>query len=97
MRSRGEDRSPVSPVTGRAGRHRGGQPGLLESLTRRLRQLGQEAAETLALAMKAGDASWSARIKAADSVLGHLLRVSELLDLEERVAALEQAVGKERP
>jgi hypothetical protein len=70
---------------------------LLESLTRRLRQLGQEAAETLAAAMRAGDASWSARIKAADSVLGHLLRVSELLDLEERVAALEQQVtGKER-
>jgi phage terminase small subunit len=70
---------------------------LLESLTRRLRQLGQEAAETLAVAMRAEDASWSSRIRAADAVLGHLLRTSELLDLEQRLAALEQALGKERP
>lgn len=62
---------------------------LLEALTRRLRQLGQDAAETLAQAMRAEDASWPARIRAADSVIGHLLKVSELLDLEERVARLE--------
>jgi phage terminase small subunit len=68
----------------------------LESLTRRLRRLGQDAAETLGAAMQAEDASWSPRIKAADSVIGRLLKVSELLDLEERVTALEQALSKER-
>jgi len=69
----------------------------LESLTRRLRRLGQDAAETLGAAMQAEDASWSPRIKAADSVIGRLLKVSELLDLEERVTALGQAMRKERP
>jgi phage terminase small subunit len=69
----------------------------LESLTRRLRRLGQDAAETLGAAMQAEDASWSPRIKAADSVIGRLLKVSELLDLEERVTALGQALRKERP
>jgi len=69
----------------------------LESLTRRLRRLGQDAAETLGAAMQAEDASWSPRIKAADSVIGRLLKVSELLDLEERVTALGQASRKERP
>ncbi len=68
----------------------------LESLTRRLRRLGQDAAETLGAAMQAEDASWSPRIKAADSVIGRLLKVSELLDLEERVTALGQALRKER-
>ena len=69
----------------------------LESLTRRLRRLGQDAAETLGAAMQVEDASWSPRIKAADSVIGRLLKVSELLDLEERVTALGQASRKERP
>ncbi len=65
---------------------------MLEELTRRLRQLGGQAAETLEQAMRSGDASWSARIRAADSVLGHLLKVSELLELEERVSWLEEAL-----
>ena len=69
----------------------------LESLTRRLHRLGQDAAETLGVALQAEDASWSPRIKAADSVIGRLLKVSELLDLEERVTALGQASRKERP
>jgi phage terminase small subunit len=69
----------------------------LESLTRRLRRLGQDAAETLGAAMQAEDASWSPRIKAADSVIGRLLKVSELLDLEKRVTALGQSLRKERP
>jgi phage terminase small subunit len=69
----------------------------LESLTRRLRRLGQDAAETLGAAMQAEDGSWSPRIKTADSVIGRLLKVSELLDLEERVTALGQALRKERP
>ncbi len=68
---------------------------VLEELTRRLRQLGGQAAETLEQAMQAGDASWPARIRAADSLLGHLLKVSELLELEERVRRLEEVV-KER-
>jgi len=69
----------------------------LESLTRRLRRLGQDAAETLGAAMQVEDASWSPRIKAADSVIGRLLKVGELLDFEERVTALGQASRKERP
>jgi hypothetical protein len=42
----------------------------LESLTGRLRRLCQDAAETRGAAMQAEDASWSPRIKAADSVIG---------------------------
>lgn len=70
---------------------------MLEELTRRLRQLGGQAAETLEQAMQAGDASWSARIRAADSLLGHLLKVSELLELEERVRRLEEVVKERVP
>jgi phage terminase small subunit len=69
---------------------------LLGMLAMRLRQLGARAADVLEQAMVEGD-SWPVRLRAADVTLGRLLQVTELVSLEERVAALEQQIrGKER-
>ncbi len=62
---------------------------LLDDLALRLRQAGIQAVETLHRVMVEGD-SWSARIRAADSILGHLLKVVELVELERRVQAIER-------
>ncbi|MCS7256454.1 MAG: terminase small subunit [Thermomicrobium sp.] len=67
---------------------------LLDALARRLRQLGIQAADVLEQAMAEGD-SWSVRLKAADVTLQRLLQVTELAELEERVAKLEELVGGE--
>jgi len=69
---------------------------LLDTLAMRLRQLGARAADVLEQAMAEVD-SWPVKVRAADVTLGRLLQVTELVSLEERVAALEQQVtGKER-
>jgi hypothetical protein len=68
---------------------------LLDTLAMRLRQLGARAADVLEQAMVEGD-SWPVKRRAADATLGRILQVTELVTLEERVAVLEQALGKER-
>jgi hypothetical protein len=57
----------------------------------RLQQGSAAAAATLLRVMCDGTATASARVRAADKVLGHAARVMENEDLEVRVAALEQA------
>ncbi|MBO9384908.1 MAG: hypothetical protein J7453_00530 [Thermomicrobium sp.] len=68
---------------------------LLDTLAMRLRQLGARAADVLEQAMAEGD-SWPVKLRAADTILGRLLQVTELVTLEERVSELEQqAMRKE--
>lgn len=67
---------------------------LMQALVHRLRQLGHTAADVLAAALAAREAPWMVRVRAADVTLSQLLKVTELADLERRVAALE-AVAKE--
>ncbi|GIV77436.1 MAG: hypothetical protein KatS3mg050_1830 [Litorilinea sp.] len=63
----------------------------LQSLSLSLVRLGEKAARTLGEAMD-GERE-STRVRAADIVLQRLLQLRELVALEERVAALEQAIG----
>ena len=62
----------------------------LEDLSRGLVRLGEKATATLEAAMDNPDATDAARIRAADIVLARLLQLRELVDLEARVADLEQ-------
>lgn len=68
----------------------------LAGLTSRFRQLGLEAAETLAEAMAASDAPWASRIRASEVVLSHLLKLVELTELERRLQAVEQRLREVR-
>jgi hypothetical protein len=71
----------------------------LANLSRRLVDLGDKATDTLEEAMAYDPKAPGARVAAANSVLANLLKVRELAMLENRVAALEQAIldrgGKE--
>jgi phage terminase small subunit len=64
---------------------------LLDTLAMRLRQLGARAADVLEQAMAEGD-SRPVKLRAADTILGRLLQVTELVTLEEQVSELEQQV-----
>jgi hypothetical protein len=69
---------------------------VLESLTRRLVQLGTKAANVLDAAMESG-APMAVRVRAADAVLSRLLQLHERVILEQRVAELEaQSAGREQ-
>jgi len=61
----------------------------LESLSRALVRLGDKATATLENAMGDQDAPLGAKIRAANIVLANLLRLWELVNLEQRVADLE--------
>ncbi len=65
----------------------------LRSLTRQLVSLGKRATATIADAMTDPSVNASTRVRAADVVLGRLLQLRELVDLEERVASLEASVA----
>lgn len=65
----------------------------LAETSRRLVGLAGRALATIAGVMDDESASATVRLRAAESVLGHLLRVRELVTLEERITALEQSIG----
>ncbi len=67
----------------------------LDELSRLLVRLSRTAVGTLAKAMSDPATPASTRVRAADAVLGRLLQVRELAQLEARVQALEQAAGVE--
>lgn len=67
----------------------------LDALQRALVSLGERAAQVLRGAMD-GDAPVNAQVRAADIALGHLLKVRELVTLEERVRKLEEGMTGER-
>jgi len=62
----------------------------LKSLSQALTRLGSKAADTLDKSMDAE--SETVRLRAADIVLGRLLQLRELIDLDARVAELEGKV-----
>ncbi len=64
----------------------------LAALSRRLVDLGGTAATTLEDAMKYDVKAPGARVTAASAVLGNLLKLREVVALEDRVAALEAAL-----
>ncbi len=64
----------------------------LDDLTRRLTALGAQAADTLANTMADAQAPTSTKIQAARAVLENLLRLRELVGIENRLAELEKAV-----
>lgn len=64
----------------------------LDEVLARLRALAHAAVDTLEGVM-ASESSAAARLRAAELVLSNLTRLSELLELEGRVAALEAQLG----
>ncbi len=62
----------------------------LQELSRLLLTLTRDAAQAMRDAL-AGEQPIAVRLRAADALIGRLLTVRELVDLEERVAALEAA------
>lgn len=63
----------------------------IDATIRRLADLSGEAVSTLRAAMKGKSTPIGSKIRAADIVLGRLLALKELGDLEQRIAALEAA------
>ncbi len=64
----------------------------LADLQRRLVSLGSDAADVLAAAMQTSEETRT-RLRAADVVLGRLLQLRELIDLERRVSELERRLS----
>ena len=62
----------------------------LESLSRRLVVLADQAVSTLSQALEDTETPAGVKIRAADIILSRLLQLRELSDLEARVAALEE-------
>jgi len=69
-----------------------GERAAIESLTRALVGLGDLATATLRDAMTGDDIPPAQRVRAADVVLGRLLQLRELIELETRVCELERMV-----
>jgi hypothetical protein len=66
----------------------------LRELQRSLVRLGDKATATLGAAMdNPSSMAEGARVRAADIVLGRLLQLRELVELEDGIAALEEAIG----
>jgi len=65
----------------------------LSELSRNLAGLAQLATDTLRQVLTAGDVTTNAKLRAAETVIGNLLRVRELVDFEERLQALEGALS----
>ena len=66
----------------------------LDNLSLALVGVSELAVKTLDAAMVAGDATWSARVRAADVSLKVLITVRELVALEARVCELERVAGE---
>ncbi len=62
----------------------------LSSTVRNLAAMGTEAAETLRAQLSSNDATPGVKVRAGDVILSQMARLSELADLEARIAALEQ-------
>ncbi len=63
----------------------------IDATIRRLAELSGQAVDTLRSAMTSKSTPIGSKIRAADIVLGRLLAMKELGDLEQRIAALELA------
>ena len=65
----------------------------LGEISRGLTRLGRQAIATIARAMTDDHAGVGTRVRAADVTLTKLIAIRQHLDLEERLAAVEAAVG----
>lgn len=68
---------------------------LIDGATRRLLQLQDAAITTVALVMADEKYSPTVRLRAAGIVLDHLLKLRELRNVEQRLAALEATIAKQ--
>ena len=68
----------------------------LERLSRALMSLGDKAVKALEDALDDPESKASAKVRPADVILGRLLQLKELADLEERISALEAAQTEKR-
>lgn len=67
---------------------------LLDAATRRLLGLQEQAISTLERMLADGSAaSDTVKLRAAEQVLSHLLKLRELRDIEQRLTALEQSMA----
>ena len=68
---------------------------VLTATSRRLARIGGKAVQVLLILMSDPETPPSARIRAADAVLGKALQLRETVDIEERLSALEAAAGQQ--
>lgn len=64
----------------------------IDAATRQLVVLADEAINTLRDLIKSADATDTIRLRAAQAVLAHLLRLRELRNVEQRLAELERKI-----
>lgn len=74
----------------------GAEADMLDAATRRLLQLQDGAIETVQAIMQDAEASAGVRLRAAQAVLDYLLKLRELRNIEQRLAALEIAYAREQ-
>lgn len=74
----------------------GAEADMLDAATRRLLQLQDGAIETVQTIMQDAEASAGVRLRAAQAVLDYLLKLRELRNIEQRLAALEIAYAREQ-
>lgn len=65
----------------------------MDQLSRALVSLGLDAADTLAVAMRDESNPPSIRIRAADIIISRIAVIKDLVDFENRLAALEKQAG----
>ena len=63
---------------------------MLSSVSRNLTRVGEKAISTLEAVLDSQTAPAHVKVRAADTVLARLIPVRELVDTDERIAALEQ-------
>ena len=68
----------------------------LQAVSRELVALAGKAAQTLDGVLDDPQARDSSKVRAADVVLGRILQMKELVDLEQRINALEAAQNEQR-
>lgn len=64
----------------------------IDGATRRLVGLADSAVDTLGDLLDSKDASETVRLRAAQSIIDNLLKLRELRNLEQRIAALEERI-----
>jgi hypothetical protein len=64
----------------------------LAAVTRGLRAVARQACATLARAVADETVLWPARIRACDVVLGHVVKLLEITEIERRLDELEQVI-----
>jgi uncharacterized protein YaaQ len=71
------------------------ESGLIDAATRRLIGLQEAAIETIFIILKDEQSGPAVRLRAAQSVLDHVLKLRELRDIESRIAHIEEVIRNE--